>query len=218
MPDQADLDLNRQQRIREEERARIARDLHDELGAQLVGIGMALGQLRERLAGAEPGSPALRQADYAHQLLQQAQQSMEQIIDDLHPPIVEFGLVDALSWQCRQVTRQSGLPCSLQSPSTLQLADEFLVLGLLRIAREALSNAVRHAKASQLRVELALAEGVLDLSISDNGQGFDTALAATHGHGLRNMRQRAQALGGNLTLQRGTDGGSVILVRVPVAP
>ena len=218
--DQAATDLTHEQRIREQERARIARDLHDELGAQLVGIGMALGQLREQLsAGGDTGS-ALGQADYARELLAQAHQSMERIIDDLHPPIVEFGLVDALAWQCRQVTRQSGLPCRLDSPSALPLEDEFVVLSLLRIAREALNNAVRHAQASQIDVKLTLADATLLLVIADNGIGFAPQAAHRQGRGLRNMRQRAQALGASLALERGSgagsDGGSSIVLRMPV--
>lgn len=220
MPDHAATDLTHEQRIREQERARIARDLHDELGAQLVGIGMALGQLREQLsAGGDTGS-ALGHADYARELLAQAHQSMDQIIDDLRPPIVEFGLVDALAWQCRQVTRQSGLPCRLDSPSALPLEDEFVVLSLLRIAREALNNAVRHAQASQIDVKLTLANGTLLLAITDNGIGFAPQSVRQHGQGLRNMQQRAQALGASLALERGgskgSEGGSSIVLRMPV--
>ncbi|MGB9983976.1 sensor histidine kinase [Herbaspirillum sp. AP21] len=218
MPDPAISDLTQEQRIREEERARIARDLHDELGAQLVGIGMALGQLQEQLKAEGNTGPALGQANYAGQLLKQAHQSMDQIIDDLRPPIVEFGLVDALAWQCRQVTRQSGLRCTLESPSALPLQDEFVVVSLLRIAREALNNAVRHAQAGQIVVKIELADSRLTMTIADDGTGFDPQAAPAGRHGLLNMRQRARALGATLTLERPAEGGSTIALRMPVAP
>lgn len=211
-------DPSQVQRIREEERSRIARDLHDELGAQLSGLGMALGQLREQLA--QEKHPWLAQADYAQQLLQQASQGMERIIDDLHPPIVEFGLVDALTWQCRHFSRQSGLECKLQCDCTLQPEDEFVVLSLLRILREALNNAARHAHARHIEVRLQVDEERLQLSVADDGSGFDPDRAPRGGRigqGLANMRQRAQALGGSLVLEARAGGGTLVRLEMPVA-
>ena len=95
-----------------------------------------------------------------------------------------------------------------------------VVLSLLRIAREALNNAVRHAQASQIDVRLALADDTLLLAIADNGIGFDPQAVRPHGQGLHNMRQRAQALGASLALERGgskgSDRGSSIVLRMPV--
>lgn len=210
-------DPSQAQRIREEERTRIARDLHDELGAQLAGIGMALGQLREQLAREK--HPWLAQADYARQLLQQASEGMERIIDDLHPAIVEFGLVDALTWQCRHFSRQSGLDCKLQYEPGLQVSDEFVVLSLLRILREALNNAARHAHARHIEVGLHTEGERLHLSVADDGSGLDperSPRGGRPGQGLANMRQRAQALGGSLALAPRPGGGTVVRVEVPV--
>lgn len=212
------FDPSQAQRIREEERTRIARDLHDELGAQLTGIGMALGQLREQLAREK--HPWQAQADYAGQLLQQASEGMERIIDDLHPAIVEFGLVDALTWQCRHFSRQSGLDCKLQCDPGLQSGDEFVVLSLLRILREALNNAARHAHARRIEVRLYTEGERLHLSVADDGSGFDperVPRGGRTGQGLANMRQRAQALGGSLVLAPRPGGGTVVRVDMPVA-
>ena len=98
MPEDFLHDDPRSERIRQQERERIARDLHDELGAQLVGLNMALAQVRDAL-DRDDQTQARRQADYAQTLLEQASSGMHQIIDGLHPPVAQFGLADALAWQ-----------------------------------------------------------------------------------------------------------------------
>ncbi|MBN9355463.1 MAG: sensor histidine kinase [Herbaspirillum huttiense] len=218
MSDPAAPALSAAFRLREEERTRIARDMHDELGAQLTGIGMALGQLREQLALERHA--ALPQADYAAQLLAQAREGMERIIDDLHPPIVEFGLADALRWQCRHFSRQSGVDCQFLATDQLAVQDDFLVLSLLRILREALNNIARHAAASQVEVRVEQTGDSLHLHIDDNGRGFDPAATGRdgrRGHGLANMRQRAAALGGSAAWEARAGHGSRVHICIPVA-
>lgn len=220
MPALAAPDPSHEQRLREEERARIARDLHDELGAQLTGIGMALGQVREQLAREQHA--ALPQADYAQQLLDQAREGMERLIDDLHPPVVEFGLADALHWQCRHFSRQTALDCRVQCPDTPAVQEPFVVVSLLRILREALANVARHAQARKVEVSLDVGEELL-LQVADDGIGLPPQDAGqdqqcrSRGHGLANMRTRAAALGGSLMLEARPGGGTLLSVRLPVA-
>jgi len=207
------------ERIRQQERERIARDLHDELGSRLAALSMALGQLRAAL-DQDDRPLAQAQADYAGQLLDQASQGMHDIIDALHPPIAEFGLAEALQWQCRQAGRETGLACSLHcTPDIADMAvdDAFMVVNLLRIVREASSNASRHAGARQVQVRASRAGPMLLLEIEDDGQGFDPATASGQGHGLRSMRQRAHMLGGQLQLDSAPGGPTVVRVSVPVA-
>jgi len=180
---------------------------------------MVLAQLRENL---EKDHAIIRsEADYAQQLISQAHQSLHSVIDDLYPPVVEFGLPDALEWQCAAVTRQSGLSCtfssSLQSLPQNMASDDFIVISLLRILREALNNSVRHAGARHIQVDMRINDRQLQLSIADDGQGFDPATASGRGHGLRSMRQRAQLLGGQLQLDSAPGGPTVVRVSVPVA-
>lgn len=206
--------------IREQERERIARDLHDELGGHLVGIGMALGRLQEQLSTQGLAAP-LAEVQQARQLLLEATNSMHGIIDELHPPVVEFGLADALQWQCAQIERQYGMRCQLDSPPGLEVADRFLILSLLRILREAASNAARHGRASTLKVGLLAYAGTLEMQMADDGCGIaapSTSDGGTrHGHGMRNMRERAQALGGELRIEAGPGGGTLIRTLIPVA-
>jgi len=209
-------DPSHEQRLREEERTRIARDLHDELGAQLTGIGMALGQLREQLAREQHA--ALPHADYAQQLLDQAREGMERLIDDLHPPVVEFGLADALRWQCRHFSRQTALECHVQCPDTPPVLETFVVVSLLRILREALANVARHAQARKVEVSLKVGRELL-LQVADDGIGIPSQHAGQDRqcHGLANMRTRAAALGGSLMLESRLGGGTMVSVRLPVA-
>lgn len=206
--------------IREQERERIARDLHDELGGHLTGIGMALGRLQEQLSTQGLAAP-LAEAQQARQLLLEAMNSMHGIIDELHPPVVEFGLADALQWQCAQIERQYSMRCQLDRPPALEVADRFLILSLLRILREAASNAARHGRASVLKVSLLAHADTLEMQMADDGCGIDTRNTSDggtrHGHGIRNMRERAQALGGELRIEASRGGGTLIRTLIPVA-
>ncbi|WDZ94458.1 sensor histidine kinase [Herbaspirillum sp. WKF16] len=209
--------LSLAEKIREQERARIARDLHDELGAHLTGIKMALAQLRtglERSAGMEQPR---EQARYAEQLIDEAGDAMHGIIDDLCPPIVEFGLAEALEWQSRMFTRQTGIVCRQRCADGLDGLGEFEVITLFRIVREALSNVAKYAQADNASITVERAGSTLTLRIEDDGRGFDLAGAAREGSGLSNMRRRAQALDGTLHLNTMPGKGTAIKVDVPVA-
>ncbi|MCA1326643.1 sensor histidine kinase [Herbaspirillum sp. alder98] len=202
-----------EERIRDQERSRIARDLHDELGAHLTGIGMALGQLREQIND----HPAAEQADYAQTLLHRANDALHAVIDGLRPPIVEFGLADTLQWAAREFTRHSGIPCSVQAPAELDGLDESAVLMVLRIVREALSNVSRHAQARQVSLSARRDGKGIHLQIADDGRGFDGTHPPRLGHGLGNMRHRAQALGGGLQIFSTPGQGTVVVLTLPVA-
>ncbi|MBP0599501.1 sensor histidine kinase [Herbaspirillum sp. LeCh32-8] len=213
--DQEALSLAEQ--IREQERARIARDLHDELGAHLTGIKMALGQLRESLAQAGGMERPREQAQYAEQLIDEAGDAMHGIIDDLCPPIVEFGLAEALQWQSRMFTRQTGVVCRQRCAEGVDELGEFEVITLFRIVREALNNVAKYAQADNVSITVERTDTLFTLRIEDDGHGFDPASAAGRGHGLGNMRRRAQALNAHLQLDSATGKGTVIRVDMPVA-
>jgi signal transduction histidine kinase len=205
------------EKIREQERARIARDLHDELGAHLTGIKMALGQLRESLAASAGMEGPHEHAAYAERLVDEAGDAMHGIIDDLCPPIVEFGLAEALEWQCRQFVRQTGIACRQRCAEGLEELEEFEVITLFRIVREALGNVAKYAQAENVLVAVEREGDRLTLRIEDDGRGFDPAAAARTGSGLANMRRRAQALDGSLALDSAPGKGTRIRIDAPVA-
>eukprot|EP01042_Synura_sphagnicola_P019939 gene19939-25270_t len=137
-------------RIKEEERQRIARDLHDELGSQLTAIKMALAQLRLQLPSAHGNQDGLAaQTDYADQLTDGAIDAMHNIINDLYPAVLDLGLPTALDWLVNQFSRQTGVPHRFLDDQDWPELDVFSTVSLYRIAREALHNAARHARAKQ---------------------------------------------------------------------
>jgi len=203
----------------ENERRRLARELHDGVGQSLAVLGLNLGDIREQIeqAGLDAG---LSLADRSLALVEEVIQNIRDVMDDLRPPMLDDeGLFSTLSWCCDRFSERTGI--------------EMLVLGkdleprpagnventLFRIAQEALTNVTRHARASRVTISLEEEREEIELAIEDNGSGFDdTAPRSTgqrHGWGLVNMRERAEAIGGTLTIETTLDQGTTIRVRVP---
>jgi signal transduction histidine kinase len=207
--------------IREEERRRIAHDLHDELGSHLTAIKMALARLRAQLQQQACDLDALKtQCDYADTLTDGALHAMHEIIDDLHPPILELGLPAALEWLGRSFARQSGVSHHVQiDRRTTDLPLEMLqIISLYRIAREALHNAARHAAARQLTMTLRLELPYLLMEIADDGIGLPAAAATDRpGSGLLGMQIRATTIGAQLTWLSSEGDGTKLQVRLPTS-
>lgn len=204
-----------EEKVREEERARIARDLHDELGAHLTGIKMSMAQLREKLASQKDGAQFHEQVRYTEQLIDDASDAMHEIIDALAPPILEFGLAEAIEWQSRTFTRQTGIVCRQHCSNQINSLDEFKTVALFRIVREALNNVVKYAQADNVDIRIEADEAALHLRIIDDGIGFNADMALGQGSGLANMRRRAQALGGALHIDSAPGKGTSVEVKIP---
>jgi two-component system sensor histidine kinase UhpB len=203
--------------IRQAERSRIARDLHDDLGGNLIAIKMALAQLMARLP-ADP--PQLgEKAGYIDALVDRTIESVHRISADLRPSVLDPGIVAALAWQAREFERQTGIPVDMHMP------DENLALGadhaeaLFHLHQEALTNIARHAGATRVTVTLEEEGGAITLSICDNGRGIDAAdRLRPQSFGLRGMRERVQALGGTLALSAAPGGGTMVTIKTSLAP
>ena len=202
--------------IRHDERRRIARDLHDELGSQLTAIKMALAQLTRRLP---PETDLLSQASHTDTLIDDAIAAMHMIIDDLHPPVLDLGLASALEHLNQSFGRQTRLACSFSALPADANPAPLPAIHLYRIAQEALNNVARHSQASQSHMHLLLTDNHLELHISDNGCGISAPdLQQAQTSGIRGMRQRAQQLGGSLHIGSSDLGGTLISVWIPVVP
>jgi signal transduction histidine kinase len=200
-------------RVKEQERTRIAREIHDELGGNLTAIKMALAMLAARLDDADP---ALREkTDYVDALVDRTIDAVHRISLDLRPALLDLGLVAALEWQVKEFERQAGVPsvfCANQREIAL---DNDQATALFRIAQEALTNIAKHANASRVTVKLARLRHHVSLKITDDGRGIrqaDRAKAASFG--LRGMAERARALGGTLTLSHAAGGGTVVAIKI----
>ncbi len=201
------------QAVREQERARIARELHDELGQKLTGLKLDLSWLGSRIKEGREADPA--KVDDMRHLLDETIASVRRISTELRPLILDdLGLGEAIRWQAHEVSRRSGLEIQMDLPAAAMVRQDALATALFRIAQESMTNAVRHAHATHMCISLTANADALRLSLRDNGQGFDTHTKSL-GVGLVSMRERAVAMGGVFTLISAPGQGVTISVVLP---
>jgi two-component system sensor histidine kinase UhpB len=201
---------------REAERARIAREVHDELGGALTSLKMGLSRLRKT---GELSPAAQAQAARLADEIDATTQITRRIATELRPALLDdFGLLAALESQFKEFLNRSGLNGDFQCElAELSLSDEASI-AIFRIFQEALTNVARHAQARRVEVSIRLDHGRIVLQIADDGQGLPAGGQAAHGHlGLVGMRERAALLGGELELVSAPGQGTRVILRVPAA-
>ena len=205
----------RLQSIREEERTTLARDIHDELGQRLTGLMMDLVSLSQK-------PPKNKE------LLGQRIKSMENIIDDtiklvrristeLRPGILDdLGLVAAMEWQLNDFKKRTGIDCEFISDFDDSGLGHDLVTALFRVFQETLTNIIRHAGATHVRIEINTRDGCITLTVEDNGKGISDAEISDPGSlGLLGIRERVFIFGGDVNISGARDGGTRVVVRIP---
>lgn len=203
------------ERVKEQERTRIAREIHDDLGGNLTAIKMALSQLTRRLP---EGETMLREkADYVDALVDRTIEAAHRISRDLRPSTLDLGIVAAIAWQAQEFEKQLAIPCVIDGPEDdIDLSPD-QANGLFRIFQETLTNISKHAGASRVDVRLAIEEDSVALDVVDNGRGLATAdRKKPKSFGIRGMIERAHALGGVLTVSDPGQGCKVA-VRLPLS-
>jgi two-component system sensor histidine kinase UhpB len=199
---------------REQERERIARDIHDELGSFLVRLKIEATLLAGKLP-AEP--PALREkARSIENLLDQAMGAASRVARELRPGILkEFGLPAAIESLTEDFSQHFGITCRVHCDDELD-PDADTSLALFRIVQETLTNVAKHAHASLVVVRLKREKGSIALELRDNGRGIsDVDMAKPKSFGLRGIRERVHSLTGEFTIASGEHGGTHIRLRVP---
>ncbi|APD11282.1 histidine kinase [Pandoraea vervacti] len=204
------------QTVREAERTRLSRELHDELGQWLGGLRLGLNYLETQ--------PDMPQADRsAHiqmlkELVDETLDAVHRIATDLRPAVLdELGLHAALEWLTESFAQRHGLQCDLLMPEAVTAClDSECSTAIFRIVQESLTNASRHGQPTHVRVSLALRDGHCHVSIADDGRGMDTTRAG-HGQrlGLMGMRERALMLGGAFEIESAPGQGTRVNVRIP---
>ncbi len=205
----------RLQGVREEERAKVAREIHDELGQALTAIKIDLASLiRESSAGQQQ---QWKRTDSILELVDRTIQSVRRIATELRPGILDdLGLVAAVEWAAEEFEARTGTKCRLDLPEDDIDIDQKRATAMFRIFQETLTNVARHANASEVGVRLAKANGDLTLEVHDNGRGIsEEQLSAVRSLGILGMRERAALLGGELTLIGAPEKGTTVRVWIP---
>ena len=194
----------------EEERGRIARDLHDGLGQGLASTLFLSNVLQRDLT--ERGATEAAQATQIHALIEQSLAQTREIARGLYPvPPEPDGLMTALQNLADHVTRGSHIKCSFDTDSAVLIDDLTLATHLYRIAQEAVNNAFKHSGTDRIDIRLAATARTLEISVRDHGTGLPQNPPASTGLGRKTMEHRAQLTGGQLTVQNAPEGGGVIV-------
>jgi signal transduction histidine kinase len=203
-------------RVSEEEKAKIARELHDTLGSNLTAINMDLNWISKRLV--EPRPEVRERLQRSLQMLAETVELKHEVIEGLRPSHLDnLGLAFAIKSHCREFTRRTAVPCEVR------VAEDFDDLGpdwsiaLYRIAQEALTNVTKHAQATAVRVDLQREADGIRLCVIDDGVGVGpNASAKPKSHGLVGMRERMRQVGGTLRILGGEAGhGTVVEAFIP---
>ena len=204
------------QTIREEERANISREIHDELGQQLTGIKMDLSLMLKDISIKMPVTME-KVADIIDSV-DETIKSVRKISSELRPGVLDdLGLVAALDWQSREFEKRYGVACLFVTKVGDHLFDRSINTGVFRIYQESLTNIARHAKATEVKCTIQFENSNLILTVIDNGSGFRQQQSEQKRTlGIIGMRERAIMLGGELKIKSEVGVGTKISLRVPL--
>jgi len=208
----------RLQTAREEERRRVSRDLHDQIGQILTAVKMDVDWVAKRLP--EKQSELRSRLGATLDLVRNATQSLRNICTNLRPGVLDdLGIGAAIDWQANEFASRTGVPCEVCIPTEDLVLNTDLSTAIFRIFQEALTNVARHAEAKTVRASLTHRNGKVLLAVQDDGKGIrGSDLAASKGSlGLLGMKERAQACGGELQIWGEPGKGTTVVVAMPVS-
>jgi signal transduction histidine kinase len=199
--------------VREEERAHIAREIHDELGQVLTGIKMEVGWLAKRLK--EPA--LLEKTDSMSRLIDSTVQTVRKIATGLRPEMLDdMGLVAAVGWQAKDFQKRTGIRCRVKLPPEGTKLDIDVSTTAFRIFQEILTNVARHSRATRVDIDLEVSDDTLRLDVADNGVGIGEAeLDGKKSLGLLGMHERALLFGGQVGITGSPGHGTRVAVTLP---
>jgi signal transduction histidine kinase len=201
---------------REEERRKVAQDIHDDLGQTLAALKMDLHWIEKRLgADAESLGDKIK---VAIKLAEEAIGTVQRVASELRPKMLDdLGLDPALQWLCADFTRQTRIACKVTVDVPPWVIGRNAATTLYRVVQEALTNIRRHSKADHADVRLNFSDGILNLQIEDTGIGITAEQAtAPDSYGLIGLRERVEGLGGSLSISGEPGFGTILLARIPI--
>ena len=201
----------------EDERRRIARELHDQVSQNLTALSINANAIATELQDSSPH--ACRRVRACVELIEETTEHIRDLTFELRPPVLDdFGLIAALEWHAERIGTQAGLTIRVGGREPQPRLAAETEMALFRIAQEALTNTVKHARASSAEVSVDIGPDSVTLRIRDDGAGFDpteTSEGGATGWGLLNMRERAEALGGTFDVHSSPKDGTALTVEVP---
>jgi two-component system, NarL family, sensor histidine kinase UhpB len=204
------------QHVKEEERKRIAQEIHDELGGNLTAIKIGVSWLRRNeIRDQFKADERLR---FLEEVIDNTMDAIHRISNDLRPAILDFGIVSAIRWQVEQLGRTTGVECRFFSGLEHIPLDDEAAVAVFRIAQEAMTNIAKHSKATLVEVRLGMMDDRIQLDISDNGIGPQPVASPNRkrSFGVVGMNERASALGGKLSIEPRAEGGTMVRLEIPV--
>ena len=202
--------------VREEERTRIAREIHDELGQVLTGLKMDLTWVAKRLPS---GQPALNEKiESMFDLIDDSVNAVRRIASGLRPEALDqLGLLPAIEWQLRDFQMRTGIRCKVTLPGEEVKPDQERSTALFRIFQELLTNVARHANATKVEVSVRVAGSTFVMEVQDNGRGIaEHEMNSPHALGLLGMRERALPFGGRFQIDGAKGRGTRATVSIPL--
>jgi signal transduction histidine kinase len=198
----------------EEERKKLSRELHDHVGQMLTALRMELGRIDRARGRVDTGVAAA--VIECRQLVDNVVRTVRDLALGLRPSMLDdFGLQPALEWHIRDVSRRFGLPIELTAAGDLDRLPDPHRTCVYRIVQEALTNCVRHARATRVQITLEGLGDSLDVSVADDGIGFDRTLRSP-GLGLRGIEERVRELNGTVLIRSASRGGTIIRIHLPL--
>lgn len=204
------------QTVREEEKAHLARELHDELGSTLLALKIDTSWINKHLHAENRG---LKNKTSSMMLLvDDAITTTRRISSDLRPPMLDdLGLIATLEWQLHEFEKRMGIACDADLEGDSERLDNQQSIALFRIFQEAFTNIARHADASEVSIRVRITPEEASMVIRDNGRGIDPAVARRpNAHGVHGMFERAHSLGGSIELDTRPGDGTRLSVRIPL--
>jgi PAS domain S-box-containing protein len=199
----------------EEERRRISRELHDDLGQKVAAIAIGISRLRHRQPRA--AAPLRRELARLQRRAVAVADDIRRVSHELHPPVLEqAGLVVAITSHCTEFTNYTGIEIVLELTADVGDLDRDVALVLFRVTQEALRNIAKHAEASVVHIGLRRRTEALELSVRDFGKGIDAGGGHEGGLGLVSMAERVRLIGATLAVRRAPRGGTEVVVSVPL--
>ena len=205
------------EQAREEERRRLARELHDDLGQAMTGLKMDLAWLERQVADGTAKDEVNGKLQMMTQVVNQCIHTLRSVITELRPQSLDqLGLIPSLEWQVDTFGRRFGLRTSFRSSVESVAIDMGRATAVFRMFQEMLTNVARHANASRVNVCIDLEGTMLIVTVQDNGRGVSNEKRSASSTGILGMRERASLLGGQLDVLSRPQQGTTVVVRIPL--